>query len=126
MRLFPQRKLAWARVMLGAAIVVAGSILLITSQKSDFERLYDQIKVGIPIQDLMNVMGQERLASVGVWYDQGEQEPAGHHFDWVNDGEQISIRFKGGSVAEKNFTPLGARGQLRRLWVHTLKSAPPF
>jgi hypothetical protein len=124
MRLIPRRKRTWALVLLGVAIVTSVSLWLeATSYKSDFEREYDRLKIGMTIPETLAVMAHSStLASLSL--DDG---PWPYLRCGVTDeGEHITLVFENDLLTEKEFRPLGARYRLRRLWTRCFKSSPPF
>jgi hypothetical protein len=123
MRLIPRRKRTWLLVLLGVAIVGAAVIWWAASEKSDFEKLYEQIRVGMMSREVGDLVDSgpfpNRPNFIGM-----EGDPYVRF--WTNDGEQINLDFKDNRLIGKSFIPLDARGRLRRLWTHCFKSRPPF
>jgi hypothetical protein len=127
MRLIPRRKRTWVLVLLGVAILGAWAVWWAATAKSDFERTFDQIEVGMSTEEVSAVMssGQAARNLNANWNRMRHKGPLGQII-WDDAGEKIVLDFEDGQLASKGFTPLHARGRLRWLWTHCFKSAPPF
>jgi hypothetical protein len=112
MRLIPRRKRIWLLALLSVALVGLASIWWATSEKSDFEKLYDEIKVGMTLSEAGWLLQNDSLEII----DEGNGSAT----------SRIIAEFKYDRLTEKEFKPLPIVERLRRLWRRMFKSNPPF
>jgi hypothetical protein len=125
MRFIPRRKRTWLLAVLALLIVMGGAIWWAASEKSDFERRFDKIKIGMPNEEAVILMGTARPSPV-IWQDSPDSSPIVVGCDWTEEGEQATVVVNEGRITAKDFTPLDARGRLRRMWTRVIGSKPPF
>jgi hypothetical protein len=126
MRLIPRRKRIWLLALLSVALVGLASIWWATSEKSDFEKLYDEIKVGMTVSEAGWLLQNDSLEIIDEGNGSATSPSPESHFGWMRDGERIIAEFKYDRLTEKEFKPLPIVERLRRLWRRMFKSNPPF
>jgi hypothetical protein len=119
-----RRKRALLFALLGVVIVGSAATWWAALEKSDFEKQYEQIKVGIMSPEVQILIDSSPF--VGRPNFSGMEGDPYVRFIWTDDGEQIILDFKDNRLIGKGFVPLDTRGRLRRLWARCSKSKPPF
>jgi hypothetical protein len=123
MRLIPRRKRTCLLVLLGVIIVGAAGIWWAATAKSDFERRFGRVELGMTSQEVANVLNQEKVAmSPGYFGPNGNARVA---FGVMDGGEQVDLEFKGNKLVRKAFERSPMTERLRRWWHRTFNSVPP-
>jgi hypothetical protein len=121
MRIFQGRKRAWLLALLGVVIVVAALIWRSALAKSDFEGRFDQIKIGMTIQEATALMEPERLT-----VERHVPEEGYSSYEYIKDEEQILLTFKSGRLTAGDFVSPTLARRFRLFWFWVFQSAPPF
>jgi hypothetical protein len=120
MRLIPRRKRTWLLVLLGVAIVGAAGIWWSALSKSEFERKYDQLKLGMSYEESTSIVVTDPARQLLAFAHKRQR------FAWVDDGEVITLDFENDRLTRTQFKPAGAIERLGQLWFRCFNSAPPF
>jgi hypothetical protein len=118
MRFIPRRKRTWLLVLLGVLIVGATGCWWTATAKSEFERKFDQVKAGMTIEEATEILGSDGLWTEGQLTIRKRVS--------ADDTEWAILTFTDDRLTEKQFSSPDIRDRLRRLWIRTFGSNPPF
>jgi hypothetical protein len=123
MRLIPRHKRSWLLVLLVVAIVDAAAIWWAASEKSEFERRFELVKIGMRLGETIASMEPDILARISPL----NENVSGYRYAVSDDGgEHAAFDFEGGRLTRKTFTlPTGIE-RLLRWWTRVFGSKPPF
>jgi hypothetical protein len=123
-------KLRRRRVLLLALlmlVLVAGVLAWwAATTKSDFEKQYDRLELGMTYVEVRTVMRADQLQCVfsgGIIVGTRSYS----RMAWADDeGERVAIVLDGGRVAVKEFTPIPMIERARSYWLRVFRKMPPF
>lgn len=61
MRLIPRRKRTWLLVLVTLAVVFCAATWWVGTEKSDFERKFDQIEIGMTFEEVATLMSSTAI-----------------------------------------------------------------
>jgi hypothetical protein len=121
MPLFPRRKRIWLLATLALLVIVGTSLWWIVTAKSEFERHFDRVTIGMSIQEACAVMESEMPTA------RSRVQFLPQAFAYAENGESAEFRLdRTERIMAKFFNRPATIERLRRLWTRTVGNNPPF